>query len=319
MKKRILAIFLCLTLALSLAAAVAADDIVIQLPGGLPNVHNKPSQPGPDYTPVPNDTTITLEIPIGKVVTLGGNTAPQRTTFTFDARPSNPEYGHSSDAGLWEVRNCTVSVNGEGTFNCVMTIRIEKEDFHFLTDNHGIIITETDDGQPGWTYDETRWFLQPHYELREDPYEDPWTGDWDCYNEFEVKDDGVLFNRNEATGGLGFVNTYTENTYKTATLNKTDHFAFLKGYPGGGFAPGKNMSRAEVTTMFARLLTEQMEANKSYPASFSDVTSAHWAANYIGYMEQFGIVRGYSNGTFRPNAPITRAERSTWPIVPMLT
>ena len=60
--------------------------------------------------------------------------------------------------------------------------------------------------------------------------------------------------------------------------------------------------------MFARLLTEQMEANKSYPASFSDVTSAHWAANYIGYMEQFGIVRGYSNGTFRPNAPITRAE-----------
>ena len=118
----------------------------------------------------------------------------------------------------------------------------------------------------------------------------------------------MLFDRDEAKGGLGFVNTYTENTYKTATLNKTDHFAFLKGYPGGGFAPGKNMSRAEVTTMFARLLTEQMEANKSYPASFSDVTSAHWAANYIGYMEQFGIVRGYSDGTFRPNAPITRAE-----------
>ena len=115
----------------------------------------------------------------------------------------------------------------------------------------------------------------------------------------------------DAQRGLGFVNTYTENTYKTATLNKTDHFAFLKGYPGGGFAPGKNMSRAEVTTMFARLLTEQMEANKSYPASFSDVTSAHWAANYIGYMEQFGIVRGYSDGTFRPNAPITRAEFAT--------
>ena len=125
----------------------------------------------------------------------------------------------------------------------------------------------------------------------------------------------VHVNPDNAQGGLGFVNLYTENTapvteptYKPATLNKTDHFAFLKGYPGGGFAPGKNMSRAEVTTMFARLLTEQMEANKSYPASFSDVTSAHWAANYIGYMEQFGIVRGYSDGTFRPNAPITRAE-----------
>ena len=306
MKKRILAIFLCLILTVSLAAAVAAKNDVFQPGGTYIIVPDNPSQPGPDYTPVPNDTTMTLQIPIGKVVTLGGNTAPQRTTFTFNATPSNPEYGHSSNTGLWEVRNCTVSVNGEGTFNCVMTIRIEKEDFHFLTDKEGIIITETDDEQPGWTYDETRWFLQPHYEWNDNKLE--WTGSWDCYNDFKVTEDGVLFNRDEATGGLGFVNTYTENTYKTATLNKTDHFAFLKGYPGGGFAPGKNMSRAEVTTMFARLLTEQMEANKSYPASFSDVTSAHWAANYIGYMEQFGIVRGYSDGTFRPNAPITRAE-----------
>ena len=49
--------------------------------------------------------------------------------FTFNARPSDLRYGlGSSNTGLWEVRNCTVSVNGEGTFNCVMTIRIEKED-----------------------------------------------------------------------------------------------------------------------------------------------------------------------------------------------
>ena len=308
MKKRILAIFLCLILTVSLAAAVAAEDFTVTLPPNIlpPNMPNQP-EIEPDHTTVPDDTTITLQIPITKVVTLGGNTAPQRTTFTFNATPSDERYGRSSDAGLWEVRNCTVSVSGEGTFNCVMTIRIEKEDFHFLTDKEGIIITETDDEQLGWTYDETSWFLQPHYEWNENIHEYEWTGGWDCYN-VEVTEGGVLFNRDDAKRGLGFVNTYTENTYKTATLNKTDHFAFLKGYPGGGFAPGKNMSRAEVTTMFARLLTEQMEANKSYPASFSDVTSAHWAANYIGYMEQFGIVRGYSDGTFRPNAPITRAE-----------
>ena len=308
MKKRILAIFLCLILTLSLAAAVAAKNDVIQPGGTYIIVPDNPSQPGPDYTPVPNDTTMTLQIPIGKVVTLGGNTAPQRTTFTFNATPSNPEYGHSSDTGLWDVRNCTVSVNGEGTFNCVMTIQIAKADRRDLTDQHGIIITETDDEQPGWTYDKTSWFIQPHVEWNENIGEFEWTGSWDCYNKFEVTDDGVIFNRDNAKGGLGFVNTYTENTYKTATLNKIDHFAFLKGYPGGGFAPGKNMSRAEVTTMFARLLTEQMEADKTYPASFSDVTSTHWAANYIGYMEQFGIVRGYNDGTFRPNAPITRAE-----------
>ena len=309
MKKRILAIFLCLILTVSLAAAVAAENIVIPLPEGvLPNVPNNPSQPEPDYTPVPNDTTMTLEIPITKVVELGGNTAPQRTTFTFNATPSDERYGRSSSTGLWDVRNYTVSVNGEGTFNCVMTIQIEKADFHFLTDNHGFFITETDDEQPGWTYDKTCWFLQPHYVLNENKDGYKWTGGWDCYNKFEVTDDGVNVNPEYVQRGLGFVNTYTENTCKTATLNKTDHFAFLKGYPDGGFAPGRNMSRAEVTTMFARLLTEQMEADKTYPASFSDVTSAHWAANYIGYMEQFGIVRGYSDGTFRPNAPITRAE-----------
>ena len=310
MKKRILAIFLCLILTVSLAAAVAAEDLTVTLPPNIlpPNMPNQP-EIEPDDTLVPDDTTITLQIPITKVVTLGGNTAPQRTTFSFNAIPSyGPNYGYNSSTGLWDVRNCTVSVTGEGAFNCVMTIRIEKADLRDLTDLHGIFITETDDEQPGWTYDKTRWFLQPHYELREDPYEDPWTGGWDCYNKFKVTEDGVHVDPNDALGGLGFVNTYTENTYKTATLNKTDHFAFLKGYPGGGFAPGKNMSRAEVTTMFARLLTEQMEANKSYPASFSDVTSAHWAANYIGYMEQFGIVRGYSDGTFRPNVPISRAE-----------
>ena len=305
MKKRILAIFLCLILAVSLATAVAAEEFTVTLPpesNFLPL--NRPEQPEPDD----ENWIVTLQIPIIKIVELGGNSSPAQTTFTFYATPSDQRYGRSSDTGLWEVQNCTVSVNGEGTFNCVMTIRIDKRDFHYLTDNHGIFIGEAYDGQNGWTYDKTRWFLQPHYELREDPYEDPWTGSWDCYNKFEVTEDGVRFDPDDAQRGLGFVNTYTENTYKTATLNKTDHFAFLKGYPGGGFAPGKNMSRAEVTTMFARLLTEQMEANKSYPASFSDVTSAHWAANYIGYMEQFGIVRGYSDGTFRPNAPITRAE-----------
>ena len=307
MRKRILVIFLCLILTLSLAAAVAAEDFTGTLPPGsnfLPP--NRPEQPEPDD----EDRIVTLQIPIIKIVELGGNTAPKQTAFSFYALPSDQAYGYheSGGSGLWDVQNCTVTVNGAGTFSCVMTIQIDMRDFVFLTDNQGIYIGESDGEQSGWTYDTTRWFLQPHFEWDEAAGEYRWTGGWDCYNKFELTEGGVLFDRDKATGGLGFVNTYTENTYKTATLNKTDHFAFLKGYPGGGFAPGKNMSRAEVTTMFARLLTEQMEANKSYPASFSDVTSAHWAANYIGYMEQFGIVRGYSDGTFRPNAPITRAE-----------
>ena len=68
------------------------------------------------------------------------------------------------------------------------------------------------------------------------------------------------------------------------------------------------MTRAEVTTMFARLLTEQIEADKTYTNTFNDVPSSYWAANYIGYMQQFGIVTGFSDGSFRPNAPVTRAQ-----------
>ena len=95
---------------------------------------------------------------------------------------------------------------------------------------------------------------------------------------------------------------------KAAELNRTDHFAFLVGYTDGTFGPERDMTRAEVTTMFARLLTEQIEADKAYSNTFSDVPKGYWAANYIGYMQQFGIITGYSDGSFRPDAPVTRAE-----------
>ena len=95
---------------------------------------------------------------------------------------------------------------------------------------------------------------------------------------------------------------------RAAELNRRDHTAFLVGYADGTFGPECNMTRAEVTTMFARLLTEQIEADKTYSSTFNDVAKGCWAANYIGYMQQFGIVTGYEDGSFRPDAPVTRAE-----------
>lgn len=95
---------------------------------------------------------------------------------------------------------------------------------------------------------------------------------------------------------------------KAAELNRTDHLAFLSGYANGTFEPDRNITRAEVTTMFARLLTEKMTADQTYSNTFSDVAKSHWAANYIGYMQQFGIITGYADGSFRPDASVTRAE-----------
>ena len=116
-----------------------------------------------------------------------------------------------------------------------------------------------------------------------------------------VSDSRVTMN-GKAYSPVTFVNC------KTAQLNRTDHFAFLVGYDNGTFGPGRNMTRAEVATMFANLLTQRMEANKTYPNTFTDVPKDYWAANYIGYVQQFGIISGYADGSFRPNAPVTRAE-----------
>lgn len=105
--------------------------------------------------------------------------------------------------------------------------------------------------------------------------------------------------------------TYSPVTFvnrRAAELNRRDHYAFLVGYADGTFGPECNMTRAEVTTMFARLLTKQIEADKTYSSTFNDVAKDCWAANYIGYMQQFGIVTGYEDGSFRPDAPVTRAE-----------
>ncbi len=111
------------------------------------------------------------------------------------------------------------------------------------------------------------------------------------------------------TGGK----TYSPITFvnrKAVTLNRDDHFTFLVGYTDGRFGPEQNMTRAEVTTMFSRLITEQIEADRTYTNTFSDVPPSHWAANHIGFMQQFGIITGYSDGSFRPDAPVTRAEFS---------
>ena len=118
----------------------------------------------------------------------------------------------------------------------------------------------------------------------------------------------ITVNGSRITTGREIYSPVTFVNHKAAELNRTDHFAFLVGYTGGTFGPERNMTRAEVTTMFARLLTEQIDAAKTYPNTFTDVPSTHWAADYIGYMQQFGIVMGFNDGSFRPDAPVTRAQ-----------
>ncbi len=91
-------------------------------------------------------------------------------------------------------------------------------------------------------------------------------------------------------------------------LNKDDHYQYLIGYPDGTFAPNRGMTRAEVATMFTRLLKDRPVKGQSYAAGLSDVHTGDWYANTVGYAVQKGIVSGYPDGSFKPNQAITRAE-----------
>lgn len=97
----------------------------------------------------------------------------------------------------------------------------------------------------------------------------------------------------------------------TGMLNKTDHFAYVIGYPDGTVHPNGQITRAEVATIFFRLLRDEVRDGAfttSTSNSYSDVTYGKWYNNPISTMSALGIITGYPDGTFKPNKPITRAE-----------
>ena len=92
-------------------------------------------------------------------------------------------------------------------------------------------------------------------------------------------------------------------------LNGDDHYAYIVGYPNGNVEPNGNITRAEVATIFFRLLTEKVRtANSTQSNSLSDVTRGQWFNHAVSTLSSMGIVKGHNDGTFAPNAPITRAE-----------
>lgn len=92
-------------------------------------------------------------------------------------------------------------------------------------------------------------------------------------------------------------------------LNTEDHVAYIIGYEDGTVRPGANITRAEVATIFFRLLTDETrESYWSQSSGFTDVASGAWYNNAVSTLTRAGILDGYADGSFRPNASITRAE-----------
>lgn len=96
-----------------------------------------------------------------------------------------------------------------------------------------------------------------------------------------------------------------QNSAPQPQLNTAEHMQYMNGYTDGTFRPDASITRAEASKLLASLLVNKVE-NEDH--LFNDVSVSAWYADAVRQMTGFGLVNGYTDGTFKPNAKITRAE-----------
>ena len=121
---------------------------------------------------------------------------------------------------------------------------------------------------------------------------------------------GGVWTRRSSGGGGGSSRPTVDIPDDVPTgLNGDDHYAYIVGYPDSTVRPQNGITRAEVATIFFRLLTDETRnANSTKTNSYSDVAAGAWYNHAVSTLSAMGIVKGDSQGKFNPNAPITRAE-----------
>ena len=143
-------------------------------------------------------------------------------------------------------------------------------------------------------------------------------GAWDTspYDNYKVQKDTV-FTYTYAKDSSGGSSGGSHHRRPTVTipddvptgLNGDDHYAYIVGYPDKTVRPQNGITRAEVATIFFRLLTDETrDANSTKSNSYSDAAAGAWYNHAVSTLSAMGIVKGDSHGKFNPNAPITRAE-----------
>lgn len=125
-----------------------------------------------------------------------------------------------------------------------------------------------------------------------------------AYNQVMAADETIRVTQMLDPTVITFTNTYAE-----LPLETDDHFGYIIGYPDGMVRPLGNITRAEVATIFFRLMTDESRAQYwAKTNSFVDVMPGDWYNNAVSTLTNAGILNGYGDGSFRPGNPITRAE-----------
>ena len=128
-----------------------------------------------------------------------------------------------------------------------------------------------------------------------------------------VASDAVIKNAKGEDVTANYKITYVNGVLKAIeVLNKEIHFNYVIGYTDGTIRPNNDISRAEVATIFFRLLTDEARTQYTTTAgNFTDVKAGMWCNRAIATLTNMGIIKGYTDGSFQPNKSITRAELAT--------
>lgn len=266
----------------------------------------------------PNKLTINFADYVQKELTATGSKTASDVNFTVNVKESpihviNSTQGEeavSTYAG--ELLSTTLnahfdSITGGETKTTPFTGSVE-----ITSAGQYIFELREEDGQrTGVTYDETIYTLHVLVDEKE--------GSLAVTRWYFTDSNRVEHNAGEKAAFHNTIDTGKDDYYPiiiptiinkdTGMLNKTDHFAYVIGYPDGTVHPNGQITRAEVATIFFRLLRDEVRDGAFTTSnSYSDVAYGKWYNNPISTMSALGIITGYPDGTFKPNKPITRAE-----------
>lgn len=170
-------------------------------------------------------------------------------------------------------------------------------------------LNEEDGKRTGVTYDDSTYKVYVYVKREGDKLV---VDSFDIYKDgWSVAGETITFHNTIDTGRDDYIPIIIPTIINkdTGMLNKTDHFAYVIGYPDGTVHPNGQITRAEVATIFFRLLRDEVRDGAFTTSnSYSDVAYGKWYNNPISTMSALGIITGYPDGTFKPNKPITRAE-----------
>jgi hypothetical protein len=100
---------------------------------------------------------------------------------------------------------------------------------------------------------------------------------------------------------------YIADDFNPLAAFVTDHIQYIYGDPEGTVRPDSDITRAETAMIIFRLLANKGK-DRAVPSPFADVAAGQWYTQAVDYLAYAGIIDGYPDGTFKPDAPISRAE-----------